>query len=1399
MTNLKCVRTFANKFCKLRISISIPQLERSFSTLMLSALLVVLTSFTMQAQNCSFISNGDYSNGLTDWTVTGNVISANNRASFNAANTTPNGVLSQDVTLSICSNYELTVDVGATSNNSTQAVEIYIGGVSQGIYNPQTNNPNSVTIPFTTNQANVTIQFEDRTGSTTGQDLLIDNVEICEISSLNPEVSVTTPADVDRCDNLSYDVEIDNASGATFTNGMLILPSGVEYVSITNVMGATVTGNISGAVTITNVTASTITFTVNTALDCNSPSGNQQVGFEVDADDCSSNSTTLTESNAVDFAIWDVQIISSTPDPVSIVEGFTFDVTVTVSNSESATPATSYYCVYDNANATLNSVTYSSGALATASSSPSGQTCYILPALVQGMNYDIVENWTIDNCTSPADALQRDASAVCNSIICTSDIVTTILDISVPDPIVTLTVTDPSDIDVCGDEVTIEVSIEYIDDYPGVDLENIVAAFTLPSGVSALSVDNVVGGTAVLAGTDVNIDDLGSGETITFDLTVDADCAIASPFTFMLDVAYDPLCPSTNDNVSYTSGNVTVNSPNIDITSSTPPFFNALIGLEQAITNTVENIGSSDAGEVVYCVLDNANVTLDDVTIGGTSLSAAASSPSGQSCFVIPGGLAMGATVDVVETYTVISCSTTMDGLMRRAQFGCDGDSDCLEEAQGQFPMTAMTYNVPDPILSLDIDFITTLNICGPSETATISVTYSNSQDVDLTNVDLELLLPSSVEVLSITSVSGGTVTADATNTMISSTDLPANTTLVFEAELQSGCALGGTTQSFDINVTHDPLCEGANDSAMLSSDNYSLQAANLSIISSAIEGNIREDMNIFDAILDVTDTLKVPVVNAGIGIIEEFTYFVINPPSLAIQSVSIGNVTLAPSSMNGDTVFYNVGASVIMQAIKDMAVDGDGFFEENEAIYFCEAWLGTECQTGQLEPIMRGASFGCQGETCAISNISSTGINFDFAGPDLALTTYEPFTYRPACYDTENTEYGFKVVNNGLANAKDISFELNQEFYTGAIVGSSLMYSINDPNGTFTAATIANGNTNTNYACVNMAGNYELLDAEMLGVNLAPGDSLFFKYEIDHSCNCRSCDVLYVYGSTLRSFTFTDPCDKSFVDNDDIDRPRFNARYFGFMEGESISPPAGNCMRYAVTDAQNTWFSGTYKAEFPNAYLEIKITAECGMDIDPASIMWVDADGTTYIPTIINGTDNNGVGIDDEIIVRFGDTAANGDPYPSGFSASGDIGLEFCYTPDCSEKLNPGCSAVSNITVQPTFVTDPSCVSCTEKLDCSVPFPILFDCPGCNPCDGITHTNLNISRVNFGDPDADNDLEPDGGVIIDTTMIASKRYLTGDTLKATFEGIVHDADNSETWINAFATIDVNTENFTIL
>ena len=1227
----------------------------------------------------------------------------------------------------------------------------------------------------------------------------MDDVEVCEIATPITEITLSSPATINQCEATSFDVSISGAMDGTFNSGSLVLPVGVDFLSVTAITGATVSVDLSDVISITNITADTVDFTINVKSSCEQAAGIEMIGVLMEYLDCNSMVVDLNLQNTVTLTEPDVTITSSSPTNISLVTGQTFMVTTTVNNGGNGSADSTFYCVNDNANATLVDVTVGGMSLVTAPSSPAGQTCYLLPSPFGiGTNYVIIETWTVDNCTVPEEDVSRSVSVVCEGLMCLPiDEAITDIDFNVTDPLVILQVVDPTFIDVCGASQTISVSIKYTDDYPGIDLENILAEITLPTGVSIVALNNIVGGTATLNGTDVEIGDLASDATITFDIIIEADCSTTNPINFTIDLSYDPLCPSTNDAVTYTSGNIPVNTPNISISATNPPFFNGQIGLEQMITSTVNNTGSSSADTVFYCVFDNANATLTNITIGGVPLALAASSPSGQTCYLIPGGIAMGTNKTVIETWEIVSCNMTSDPLRRRAQFGCKGDMDCQDKPQLQFPSTTISYTVPDPILDVNVTTANVVNICGPEETVNFEITYTNSQAVTLTGVGIEIVVPSNIDIINITSISGGTVTPNFDNTILTVTDLAPNTTLAFDAQIQSGCGVAGSNVKVTANVTHDALCEGANTMATGSSDNISLQSASLSIISGAIMGNLRPSMNVFDAILDVADTLKVPLVNAGIGGINEFTYFVVNPPSLQIQSLLVGGLEIPVASTNGDTVFYLVNEPFIMKSMKNNVLDdGDGTLEENEILLFCEVWLGTECQSGQLDPIKRGSWFGCQGQKCGSSNVSSTGINFDFAGPDLAVSIYDPYTIRPACYAVTNTQYGFRVINNGNAKAKDLSFSLNQETAAGAIVGSSLKYAINDPNGPFIATTIGDNNP-TSGGCVNNLDNYESLEATMIDVDLMPGDSLFFQYEIDHSCNCRGCDVLYIHGNNVSKIEFTDPCDRLFTDNTDYVRERFNAGFFGFNEGESNSGPAGDCIRYAVTDAQNTWFSGANRALYPKAYLELQITVECGLDVDASTIKWVDADGTIYMPTIIAAPDNGAAG-DDVIIVRFGDTDAGGDPYPAGFSLQGNTGVEFCYVPDCSEKPSAGCSSTSSFTFQPYFVTDPSCDACTEKADCASPFPITYDCPGCTTCDGITHTELDIRRVNYGSADLDNNQIPDGGAI-DPLTIQAKRFLTGDTLKASFEGRVNDSDNSEVWTNAFATIDINTNLFTIL
>lgn len=416
--------------------------------LFLCLMLIFFTSYQGISQ-CTFITNGTFDTDLSGWTSSGNLEQDRGLVRFSRANSTPDGILAQTISLTTCNAYELTLDLGFAGSNNTQEAEIFIDGISQGVFAPAT----TVTLPFTAQQASVEIRIEDRTSNTNGQDLTLDNVEVC---------------------------------------------------------------------------------------------------------------------------------------------------------------------------------------------------------------------LTADNAAST-------------------------------DPVLEVTLTDPADVEICGDMAVISVMLEYGDTYPGEALTTIDGTITLPSEVTPNAIANVSGGTiTVMPPNLIDVSDMEPGDVITFDIEIDATCGVADPFTYTVDFTYDEVCPGADVMTSTTSGSVDVSSPAITISNSSPPFFNGQIGFVQMITNTVSNTGDVDVqdGDLTYCILDFGNATLTDVTLGGASLTAATMSPAGQTCYTIPGALAVGGTADIIETWTMTSCDPANDAIMRRASYGCEGDIDCEELPQEQFPSTDITLSL---------------------------------------------------------------------------------------------------------------------------------------------------------------------------------------------------------------------------------------------------------------------------------------------------------------------------------------------------------------------------------------------------------------------------------------------------------------------------------------------------------------------------------------------------------------------------------------------------------------------------------------------------------------------------------------------------------------------------------
>jgi|GEM_PF-4371002 len=204
----------------------------------------------VSAQNCTFITNGDFQMGNffpAPWQATGNVThvqGANKFARFNDNNNPSNATLEQVITTTECTDYELTFELregGNTALSDMMGLSVDVNGVDQGSFFATGGSYTTFTVPFTSTSASTTILFTDVSLATAGIDVHLDNVEVCEIGPTTSDpiatLTVTDPASITVCDGqATINVEVEYTDGYPGTDLTSILadvtlPAGVEIVS----------------------------------------------------------------------------------------------------------------------------------------------------------------------------------------------------------------------------------------------------------------------------------------------------------------------------------------------------------------------------------------------------------------------------------------------------------------------------------------------------------------------------------------------------------------------------------------------------------------------------------------------------------------------------------------------------------------------------------------------------------------------------------------------------------------------------------------------------------------------------------------------------------------------------------------------------------------------------------------------------------------------------------------------------------------------------------------------------------------------------------------------------------------------------------------------------------------
>ncbi|MEL7249986.1 MAG: SdrD B-like domain-containing protein, partial [Bacteroidota bacterium] len=932
--------------------------------------------------------------------------------------------------------------------------------------------------------------------------------------------------------------------------------------------------------------------------------------------------------------------------------------------------------------------------------------------------------------------------------------------------VISVTLTSPATLEACGADAILSVQLENTD--PIDDLQNIFAELTLPAGVS---ISGVTGGATMTANGFSVDDELEPGEVLTIDVSLAADCDLLTQTTAItVSVSHDPVAGAMNNMLTVDSDPISLVAPGLDIIQAIPGMVSyPYSGFEFSVVSTVENSTSAAIEALTYCVQDNPVANLTSITVAGSAL-AVAPSPVGEQCFTISqtdiqnalGGAFADASFPVTESWEVVMCGN-LRRLRRRVEYGCGTSDNCALDEFTDFPRTLLEADVPDPVLTLNIEpaAAAMLSLCGPGQTYTFTATYDGPAP-SLEDIVATINLPAGILQSNLMSASAG-VSYTGNPNEIQLPNLTATApgnTVTFTLDVDASCAFPNAAGTFNFTVDHKPLCENSEDSEDSPFANFFVQSADLSIPASMPD--------LVEPYAGLTTSVNTTVANGGNGALDQVIYC-ISEVDFATIVPMVAGIPLTPTA--GEPGFQ----CFLVEEVHFMALFGTSTLPPDVNFMIEEEYTFTDCPP-EPQIVERRAQFGCFGETdCQNKDqgeFPSTSIIFS-AVPDMSVSLSG--IDRPACYADELIPVDVLLTNSGNAPTSEMVIQITAG--AGAIDLSN--YAITDGSSTLIAdQTIDIGSPDAGHC----TGGIRVVLDTIRGINLEPGETLFIHYDLVHSCDCNDCSLLNIYSSTLSVLAVQDLCPTYRSDGSSTSTGSYNAYMNGFVEGPlDLNDGDKATIEYTITSAELDWFDD---ASFPDAYLETFFTIECGMDYQPGTAVWQDVDGTTWVPCEEEYMDNNMAG-DDLLRVRWCKT--NADPSldrPGGFSIGAGMTFTLCLEGDCGEKpANPNCAnPVYELSIQQEtfFTVDPTCVSCpTTKVFAPEPLNLRIFCPesGC-VCDGMVFDDFTLERISFDLGDANNDQVPDGP--IDLSLVQTDRYLQGDTLKATFGGRVSDPNDTD-------------------
>lgn len=474
----------------------------------------------------------------------------------------------------------------------------------------------------------------------------------------------------------------------------------------------------------------------------------------------------------------------------------------------------------------------------------------------------------------------------------------------------------------------------------------------------------------------------------------------------------------------------------------------------------------------------------------------------------------------------------------------------------------------------------------------------------------------------------------------------------------------------------------------------------------------------------------------------------------------------LTITTAGGATVYQNGDTTITVLDSTDFKSIGNGdiYLDLNESIAVTDIVKVKLC-SNLSESFW--ADWGCNSEKCKITT-ASANVSISNIGPDLIISSKSSTSN---CIDNSSTHpQQIVIFNSGSDTARDVDVHIFQSYTSGLY---TYMMSELEPNSFnyqwSKAGSAVNVTPYKTQATVN-TGNYSCLSSNPIGgaflllPDLPPGDSLIVNFTT-RSCLPTTCNNVSFYSQRWKyEVACLDQCAKLIKSGESWGNTgTYHSLIFSKFLPTDILDGQKVRLEYTLSNGYllNPINSSQLKLELilPNGLSHSKTATD---------LKFIHANGTSWSPSYFT---QNG----DTVRAYFNgkptvtlpraelqiDVIGNCNGLSSNKTLTYD--LKLYYSPDTS---------CSNYNFFPTY-----CDQDQLKIHCA---------SSCNA--GLHFNGFEAKRINFGQPDNNNDGIADASGNLDFDKVKTNRIMYGDTLLTTFRAKVHNAGSITNWYYGKAT-----------